>query len=122
MTRKIDVLICERVLGLRVVGVREFLESTDTTGMLATDSVPPYSTSLDAVWPVGMEQGRLVLKARDDTTQPYVFADVFRNGRNWIVDERSLHPATAICLALLRAHGVSEEEIEAALAGEAPGT
>ena len=121
MSRKLDALFAERVLGLEVE-VRQFPRSTFLGGGTVSDYaamdgwLPSYTSSLDAAW-AGVEKRRgselfthhFSLSYED--TGMYRAEFIFpRDGQAFKVFDSE--PALALVKACLLAVGVSQEEID----------
>lgn len=135
MSRKVDALVAERVLGRKTQQRPQMLHPKWAAERWYSDTldlVEQFSTSLDAIWPVAVrwtdDLGTVELRCSVTDGNPYTSAHVEQLGEDEDVEgNRTAHdigkeysgyndnPATALCLALLRAHGVSEDEIKEAL-------
>lgn len=115
MSRKLDALFAERVLGHRLVAsfVGDDIPLEEMPSLSLRD-VRPYTTSLDAAWE-GVEKLDIrTLSMARDSGGDWCYSQCHTEYGHWGI---APHPALAIVLACLRAVGVTEEEIEEAKGG-----
>ena len=125
MSRKIDALVAEKVMGFSVT--REYAFPAWSVppesplfrkwdGEYVSNGAPPFSTDIAAVWSV-VEKFGYTIHTCDMGVKVELFNEPGKGPSRRVGESLESSAPIAICLAALRAVGVPETEILAAMEG-----